>query len=113
MNCDEAKRLMQAELAGDASDEQRARLEAHLAECSACMALWEALSATVAAVGAARPGLAGGAGGGAPGAGARGRRGDAALRADPEARDAERAGAGDADERRARRWLLRQGEGAA
>ena len=55
MNCDEAKRLMQAELAGDASDEQRARLEAHLAECSACMALWEALSATVAAVGAARP----------------------------------------------------------
>ncbi len=55
MNCDGAKRLMQMALSGDTSDEERARLEAHIAGCPACAALWDVLSAAADAVGAARP----------------------------------------------------------
>lgn len=55
MNCGDAKRLMQMALADDASDDQQARLDAHLAECAACASQWEALSGVGAALTAARP----------------------------------------------------------
>jgi len=55
MNCAEAERLMQKAVADDASADERAQVETHLAECGRCSERWAALNATAEALVDAQP----------------------------------------------------------
>ena len=55
MNCAEAGRLMQKTLAGDASEDECARIEAHAATCARCAERWRALTATAESLAGAQP----------------------------------------------------------